>query len=229
MRTGERTIPWDAIELPGLRADGTEIPLSVSFHVDDASETDGQRFIGVMRDISDRKRIEHRLDEKTEQLDEVFDASPIALSIRSADGTILRTDERADELVGILGAAGDVTDETQLYGSDGESLTKVDYPFARVVESGQAVDDVELYVDRPTGERRWFIVNAKPIHGADGTVTQVITAGKDITQVKRYQRELERQRDDLERELDEVFDRIDDAFYALDEEWRFTYVNERAE
>ncbi|QLD90267.1 PAS domain S-box protein [Natronomonas salina] len=33
----------------------------------------------------------------------------------------------------------------------------------------------------------------------------------------------------LERELEEVFERVDDAFYALDEEFRFTYVNERAE
>ncbi|WP_227352630.1 PAS domain-containing protein [Haladaptatus salinisoli] len=227
VRTGERTIPWNAIELPGLRADGTEIPLSMSFHVD--AETDDQRFIGVLRDVSDRKRIEHRLDEKTEHLDEVFDASPIALSIRSADGAVLRMNERAAELVDILSAAEDVADETRIYGPDGELLTAAELPFNRVVESGRPVHDVEFYVDGPTDERRWFIVNAKPVHGDDGTVTQVITAGKDITQVKRYQRALERQRDDLERELSEVFDRIDDAFYALDDEWRFTYVNERAE
>jgi PAS domain S-box-containing protein len=37
-------------------------------------------------------------------------------------------------------------------------------------------------------------------------------------------------RDDaLAGELDEVFERIDDGFYAVDEEFRFTYVNERAE
>ncbi|MFB9805101.1 PAS domain S-box protein [Haladaptatus pallidirubidus] len=66
VRTGERTIPWNAIELLGRCADGTEVPLSVSFH--ESTEADSQRFIGVMRDISDRKRIEHRLDEKTDHL-----------------------------------------------------------------------------------------------------------------------------------------------------------------
>ncbi len=224
VRTGERTIPWDAIELPGLRADGTEVPLSVSFHVDTTARNE-LRFIGVMRDISDRKRVEHRLDEKTDHLDEVFDASPIALSIRAADGEILRTNEHADELVDILGAS----DEIRIYDSDGELFSEAELPFSRVAETGNPVYDVEFYVEGATGEPRWFIVNAKPVHGADGTVAQVITAGKDITEVKHFQRELERQRDDLERELDEVFDRIDDAFYALDEVWRFTYVNERAE
>jgi len=37
------------------------------------------------------------------------------------------------------------------------------------------------------------------------------------------------ERDHLESELGEVFGRISDAFYALDDEWQFTYVNERAE
>jgi PAS domain S-box-containing protein len=32
----------------------------------------------------------------------------------------------------------------------------------------------------------------------------------------------------VESELDEVFSRVSDAFFALDEEWRFTYLNERA-
>ncbi|GAA5058099.1 PAS domain-containing protein [Haladaptatus pallidirubidus] len=226
VRTGERTIPWNAIELLGRCADGTEVPLSVSFH--ESTEADSQRFIGVMRDISDRKRIEHRLDEKTDHLDEVFDASPVALSIRSADGEILQTNERAGELVEIVRDADEATNETQIYAPDGELLSEAEFPFNRVVESGEAVYDVEFYVEGAAGERRWFIVNAKPVY-ADGRVAQVISAGKDITEVKRFQRELERQRDDLERELDEVFDRIDDGFYALDEAWKFTYVNERAE
>jgi PAS domain S-box-containing protein len=37
------------------------------------------------------------------------------------------------------------------------------------------------------------------------------------------------ERDHLESELREVFGRISDAFYALDDDWQFTYVNERAE
>jgi PAS domain S-box-containing protein len=38
----------------------------------------------------------------------------------------------------------------------------------------------------------------------------------------------ERRADELSVDLEEVLERVSDAFYALDEEWRFTYVNERA-
>ncbi|MFC4356388.1 bacterio-opsin activator domain-containing protein [Halobium salinum] len=38
-----------------------------------------------------------------------------------------------------------------------------------------------------------------------------------------------RERDRLEAELEAVLERITDAFFALDEEWRFTFVNDRAE
>ncbi|MWG34509.1 PAS domain S-box protein [Halomarina oriensis] len=55
LETGERTIDWNDIELPGRRADGQTVPLSVAFSefVDD-----GERyFTGVMRDVTDRKRL----------------------------------------------------------------------------------------------------------------------------------------------------------------------------
>ena len=48
-------------------------------------------------------------------------------------------------------------------------------------------------------------------------------------QLEAQAERLQRQRDDLKEELDDVFERVDDAFYALDEEFRFEYVNDRAE
>ena len=54
--TGERRIPWDGIELPGLHRDGHEVPLEVTFGF---FERDGQRlYTGILRDISDRKEAE---------------------------------------------------------------------------------------------------------------------------------------------------------------------------
>jgi PAS domain S-box-containing protein len=57
--TGKRHISWDAVELPGLHQNGREILLELSFG---EFHADGQHyFTGIARDITNRKRDEHRL------------------------------------------------------------------------------------------------------------------------------------------------------------------------
>jgi len=56
LRTGERTLDWDTIELPGQHADGHTVPLSISF-AEFTTGTD-RYFTGIIRDVSERKRLE---------------------------------------------------------------------------------------------------------------------------------------------------------------------------
>jgi PAS domain S-box-containing protein len=58
MQTGERHIPWKAVELPGLHRSGREIMLELSFG---EFKRDGRHFFtGIARDITDRKHAERR-------------------------------------------------------------------------------------------------------------------------------------------------------------------------
>jgi PAS domain S-box-containing protein len=58
LETGERHLNWKAIELPGLRKDGSIVPIEVS-----CSEAQQPRhlFTGFVRDITVRKETERRL------------------------------------------------------------------------------------------------------------------------------------------------------------------------
>src|SRR5712691_10241917 len=60
LSTGQTHISGEAVELPGLHQSGREIPLELSFG---EFTEDGRRFFtGIARDITERRRLERRLD-----------------------------------------------------------------------------------------------------------------------------------------------------------------------
>ena len=57
--TGKRGLPWGMIEMPGLRKDGNEISLELSYA--EFSKNGKFFFVGFIRDVSERKRAEETI------------------------------------------------------------------------------------------------------------------------------------------------------------------------
>jgi signal transduction histidine kinase/ActR/RegA family two-component response regulator len=60
LTVGERHISWEAVDLPGLHKSGREIPMELSFG--EFTENGRRFFTGIARDITQRRRLERRLD-----------------------------------------------------------------------------------------------------------------------------------------------------------------------
>ncbi|MUW14046.1 PAS domain S-box protein [Halorubrum sp. CBA1125] len=89
VRTGDRNIDWDGIELPAQHKDGHEVPTLISLR---EHEYDGEQyFTGIVRDITERKRREEQLRDQKDRLDEFADIlahdirNPLSVALGYAD------------------------------------------------------------------------------------------------------------------------------------------------
>ncbi|WP_395672413.1 PAS domain S-box protein [Phenylobacterium sp.] len=122
---------------------------------------------------------------------------------------------------GLTHAAGRLGSEL----SPGDEAVWLDI-YGTVARTGRSIRFEDHH--QPTG--RWYDVHASRV--GDGARPRVCIVFTDITDGKRANR----RRDEAESEVmalaerhREVLESISDAFYAVDADWRFAYVNRRAE
>ncbi|KMT45800.1 hypothetical protein EL22_27380 [Halostagnicola sp. A56] len=207
-----------------------EIRLSLLFDGDSFTGT-----VGVVRDITDRKRTERRLRNREAQLerernltDRILETSPVGIMVLDGNGEVTRVNDRGRHLLDIDDIGEFSPSERTAYTEDGRRLSEDEHPPIETVRTGEAISDRVLRVERQEGDQRWLSVSTSPLLTDEGRVDRVVATGEDVTDLKERERRLERRTDELATELSEIYGRITDGFLALDEEWEFTYVNERA-
>lgn len=118
----------------------------------------------------------------------IADTSPVGITVVNADRSMRMTNERAAEIVGL--PRDDFLDleydESMLETTDGAGNPLERGVFERVMQTGEAVYDVERKMTRPDGERIWLSVSGAPLEEPKG----VIFAFQDITERKQLEQDL---------------------------------------
>jgi PAS domain S-box-containing protein len=171
------------------------------------------------------------LEQALRASDEILELLPIATCVCDAAGRILQYNQRAVEIWGRPPEPGQTHDqftaECKFFSGVGERLTRS--KLAEVLQTGRAIRDEEVSVERTDGSRLAVLLNIDPLVNPQGKLVGAINCFQDVTERKRVidaldlsQRELREQ----EERWAATYEHAAIGIVELDAEGRFLRVNE---
>lgn len=143
---------------------------------------------GILETMSATGEREFELQQAREEqrrLERVIAAIPEAVVVVAPDHSVVAANAVAEELF-IHGIDRDFS--RYLLAPDGEAFGDALLPIMRAMETGEAVEGIELAIDKGNGQLRPLLASAAPILDQSGRVTAVVGAFRDITTLKEAAR-----------------------------------------
>jgi signal transduction histidine kinase/ActR/RegA family two-component response regulator/CHASE3 domain sensor protein len=161
-----------------------------------------ERFLGILKDVTDRRRaaieIESQalhlaesreaLEQQTRILKSILDSMGDGVVVADTEGKFLMANPAAKQILGSHAFAGDMNRWAEHYGlflPDMVSRYPTDQlAFVRAIH-GESVDGAEVYI-RPAGapDGSWASVTARPLRQEDGAIRGGVMVLRDITAAK---------------------------------------------
>jgi PAS domain S-box-containing protein len=188
----DAVLQWQPIRYTAADADGDEVPVLVTFGRFET--TAGTHYTGVIRDVSQRERLESELESHLERVTDAFFALDSEFRFRYVN-------ERAAELIEVDPEAvvGDLVWDR----FPAAAGSRFEAKYRHAMESQQPVSFEEYFPPLST----WFSVRAYP------SETGLSVYFRDVTDRKEREQALERQRDELEglAQLNRVIQSVNEA------------------
>ena len=184
--TGEPKIIGKGREVVGLRKNGETFPMHLG--VSEAETPDDRFFIGVVRDLTVETALRARLAESRNFLANVIENIPSVTYVKNRQGRNLLVNRKYEEITGksreqVLGKL-----DSEIHApAEAESYRASDL---QVMHSGQVLE-IEESLSTADGEK-YFLSVKFPTRNPAGEITGICGISTEITQIKHYQRELER-------------------------------------
>lgn len=193
LRTGEHQLDWDYIELTGVHADGTEIPISVSFS--EYEHNGDHYFTGIIRDVSQQKEREQELKRTNNQIEAILETIPSAAYLLTLDGEVSVLNKYARELLGLENEQVENRPITDLVPND---LAKQFLEDHRKAVEADGVVKIEEQV--PSGDEvLTFHTLIGPVYDEDGEVYATCGISTDVSSQKAREQELVRKTERLDK------------------------------
>jgi len=195
LATNQRHINWQGTELTGLRKNGKEFPVEVSFG---ELIKDGHRiFTGFIRDISERKLAEDKLRASERTLRELTETIPQMLWSAEADGALDYCNQRVLDYTGL--PAVHVRGAGWMKSVHHDDIGKMAQAWTAAVSTGEPFQ-YEFRCRRAADNAyRWCISSALPLRDQEGRVIKWFGTVVDLHDWKEAQQALQMTQAELAR------------------------------
>lgn len=182
-------------------------------------EAGGERYAEcTFRDLSAEHSVTAQLG-SGEYYRSLIAAAPMAMFACDHNAVIQHYNARAEELWGRAPVCGveKHCGSIALWLEDGTRLPHEQSPMLSVLSTGEAVHNVEVYIERPDGSRLPVLANFAALSSPDGAITGTITSFVDITEGKRVEAVLRDTQHSLSTSLEQLktADRRKNEFLAM--------------
>ena len=193
LETGKRKTIGFCRELPAMRKNGDIFPIELS--VAEIRDERGCMFTGVVRDVSERKKVEEELISSQAKYKDLYNNAPdMFVSVDAATGIIVECNQT------LLTTTGYSKEEiighhvSEIYHPDCEAMrTKAFQTFTR---TGQ-VAEAELILKRKDGATIDISLSVSAVRDKDGTILRSRSILRNISKSKQAEKALEQSREEL--------------------------------
>jgi PAS domain S-box-containing protein len=181
-------------------------------------------FVGITRDITERKRAEESLARERNLMRTLMDHIPAYVYIKDAEGRYLINNNAHTHFLGK--ASQDLVVGKTVFDLFSEDMAKqYDADDRMVIRAGQPIFNREEPSVDPAGNPIWNLTTKIPLRDQQGKVYGLVGISRDITESKRQEEEAAR----AAREWQTTFDATNNAIWILDQDQRILRSNKTAE
>ncbi len=208
-----------------IKKDGTRsyVEASISLRKDLSGKAIG--FRGIIRNITEQKKLQETLDKEREELKLIIDSSPIIVFYKDKDGRFIRVNK-------VFAKALKMTEEDfvgktvfDLYPPKiAQDMADDDHG---VLQSGKPKLNIIEQYESASGTR-WAQTDKIPIFDKDGNTIGLIGFAQDITERKRAQEELQQKSQELSRlneQLEFVLGATKTGIDIIDADFNLIYID----
>jgi len=215
--------PFSTLENVGLHRDGRQVILEASGVPVRDAQGNFAGYRGVVRDITERRRIEESLRRSEESSRTLVESVQAAIVVHGSDGRIILANQMAKKLLGPFTTETDgrkVSElEWRMVREDGSRIPPEEYPVTRVLRTGKAVTDFFVGAHRlGENEIHWALLNAIPVFDEDGHLIKVVVSFVGMSSRRQIEEELRR--------YEHMVSGASDWIALMDRNLRYLVVNE---